>query len=56
MRVMHFARVVHRVSNRVRFSVAARRGDAVYFAQLEEAFLRSARSCLRAPIRWLDRS
>ena len=41
MRVMHFARVVHRVSNRVRFSVAARRGDAVYFSQLEEAFLRS---------------
>ena len=41
MRVMHFARVVHRVSNRVRLSVPGRRGDTVYFTRLEEAFLGS---------------
>ena len=43
MRIMDFARVVHRVSNRVRLSVPGRRTDTVYFTRLEEAFLRSGR-------------
>jgi hypothetical protein len=41
MQIMDFAKVVHRVSNRVRLSVPSRRGDTVYFTRLEEAFLRS---------------
>jgi hypothetical protein len=41
MRVMQFARLAHRVSNRVRLSVPSRRGDTVYFTELEQAFLRS---------------
>ena len=49
MRIMDFARVVHRVSNRVRLSVPGRRTDTVYFTRLEEAFLRSGRiRCARA--------
>jgi len=41
MRVMQFATVAHRVGNRVRLSIPSRRGDTIYFAELEEAFLRS---------------
>ena len=41
MQVMHFATVAHRVGNRVRLSIPGRRGDIVFFTQLEDDLLHS---------------
>jgi len=39
MRVIHFALIAHRTGNRVRLRIASRRGDSVFFAELERNFL-----------------
>src|SRR5262249_8329327 len=39
MEVMQFALIAHRTRNRVRLRIASRRGDPVFFAELERSFL-----------------
>jgi hypothetical protein len=39
MQVMQFALIAHRTGNRVRLRIASRRGDPVFFAELERNFL-----------------
>lgn len=39
MQVIHFALIAHRTGNRVRLRIPRRRGDLVFFAELERSFL-----------------
>jgi hypothetical protein len=39
MQVMQFALIAHRTGNRIRLRIASRRGDPVFFAELERNFL-----------------